>query len=195
MGFEIPASFFEDIGQTEPVRNTYGSEGRNWTPAGAMKWYDGIIDDILAHPGTSLTETAHRLGRAPDTVQCIARSDMFRARWAQRRQQFEDALRDRLVAKITRTAELALDSTIEVLEKKRDTIPLPMLTEITKSTLDRLGYGPSRSESPSVQVSVNNNVVSAEALAAAREKLKLVEGNGVPVAPVAGPEPQAGEED
>jgi hypothetical protein len=39
-----------------------------------------------------------------------------------------------------------------------------------------------------VTVSVNNNVVSAEALASAREKLKLIEGKVNPPAPVAGPE-------
>ena len=198
MGYEIPQSFFLDAEDTPPQRNTFGNGGKpGWTPAGAMKWYDSIIDDILANPGTSLTATAQRLGRSDSTVQLIARSDLFKARYAQRRQAFEEELSRRLVSKITRAAELSLDATIETLEKKRDAIPLPTLVEITKSTLDRLGYGPSREAGPSVQVSVNNNVVSAEALAAAREKLKLIEHGPVPTNPpvvVAGPQQEDGEE-
>lgn len=199
---EIPESFFADLDNVPPVRNVFGSEGRQgWTPAGAMKWYDHIIDDLLANPGTSLTDCAARLGRAPHTVQTIVRSDLFQARYAQRRQQFEAELDRKIVAKITKTAELALDATIEHLEKKRDTIPLPILNEVTKTALDRLGYGPSRDSGPQVNVQLNNNVVSAEALASAREKLKLVEGTAVPnreaspAAPVAGPARPDGEED
>lgn len=177
-----------DLDDTVPVRNTFGSEGKNWSPAGAMKWYDDIIDDMLANPGTSLKETAQRLGRSPSTVYTIASSDLFNARWAQRRQAHEEELSRRMVAKLTRTADLALDITIEAIEKKRDAIPLPVLTEITKTALDRLGYSP---EANKPAVVVNNNVVSAEALASAREKLKLVEGSAKPVA---GPSEPDGED-
>ena len=181
-----------DLDYTVPVRNTFGSEGKLWTPAGAMKWYDSIIDDILANPGTSLTDCAKRLGRHPNTVQTIAASDMFNARLAQRRAQFEEELDRRIVSKITKTAELALDVTIEQLSKKRDAIPLPVLNEITKTALDRLVYSPNRREGISVQVNVGANVVSADALAAAREKLKLVEGSAKPVAGPAEPDGEEG---
>lgn len=214
MGAEIPGSIFDDLEGTVPLRNTFGCEkSQGWTPAGAMKWYDSIIDDLLANPGTDLTDCAHRLGRSPDTVQAIARSDMFKARWAQRRQQYEELLNQKLVAKLTQTADLALDCTIEVLKKKRDAVPLPILAELTKTALDRLGYAPQGREAGSqVHVTLQqNNVVSAEALAAAREKLKLVESvaHGPPDGreatgrehvvsdpkdPVAGQEPTDGEE-
>jgi hypothetical protein len=185
MGRDIPASFFSDLEGVLPVNG--------WKPAGAMKWYDSIIDDLLANPGTSLKDCARRLGRSPSTISSVASSDLFKARWAQRRQQFEEALRDRMVNKLTQAAELSLDLTIEQMGKKRDAIPLPVLTEITKSTLDRLGYGPQQDRA-AVQVNVSSNVVSAEALASAREKLKLVEGR-VLSDPVAGPDPTEGEED
>lgn len=177
---DIPESFFMDLESTAPVKNTFGNDHKNWTPAGAMKWYDSIIDDMLANPGTSLVDTARRLGRSPSTVYTIASSDLFQARWAQRRQQFEDELNRRMVAKLTKAADMALDITIETMEKKRDAIPLPVLSDITKTTLDRLGYAPTERSAPAVVV--NNNVVSAEALAAAREKLKLVEGSAKSVA-------------
>jgi len=157
--------------------------------AGSMLWYDNIIDDLLANPGTSLADVARRLGRSPSTIYTICGSDLFKARYSQRRAQFEDELDRRMVAKITKAADLALDATIEHLEKKRDAIPLPVLNELTKNTLDRLGYGPSMRDTPAVVV--NNNVVSAEALAAAREKLKVVEGS---VKTVAGPTEPDGED-
>lgn len=176
MGIDIPERFFMDLDDTPPVRSTFGNEGKHgWTPAGAMKWYDDIIDDLLANPGSSMTDCAHRLGRSPSTVQTICASDLFKARWSQRRTQYEELLNQKLVAKLTKTADLALDLTIEVMQKKRDAVPLPTLVEITKSSLDRLGYSP-KGDSPQVNVYNTNNVVSAEALAAAREKLKLVEG-------------------
>jgi hypothetical protein len=195
MGYDLPRSFFDGLEGVTPIKNVFGQDYKNgWTPAGAMKWYDSIIDDMLSHPGTSLTETAKRLGRHPNTVQTIVSSDLFKARWAQRRAEYEDMLNQKLVGKITRAADLALDVTIEHLEKKRDTIPLPILTELTKVTLDRLGYSPKTNEA-AVQVNVSNNVVSAEALAAAREKLKQVEGK-VLSSSVAGPGTTgSGEED
>jgi hypothetical protein len=179
----VDEKFFMDLDDTVPQRNTFGNKGSNWTPAGAMKWYDQIIDDLLANPGTNLTDCAARLGRHPNTVQTIARSDLFNARFAQRRAQYEEALNQRLVAKLTRVADLSLDNTILVLEKKRDAVPLPLLNDITKTALDRLGYSPAREAGSAVQVTLNNNVVSAEALAQAREKLKLVEQVQTPAVP------------
>jgi len=173
--FEIPPSFFEDLDAVQAQRNTFGCEGKNWTPAGAMSWYDHIIDDILSNPGTDLTATAKRLGRSPGTVQTIARSDMFRARFAQRRAQFEAELDRRIIDKLTKVAEKSLDATIEVLDKKKDAIPLPILKDLATSSLDRLGYGPPRGDPPSVNVSVQSNVVSPEALARARERLKFID--------------------
>ena len=195
---EIDDSFFADLDGVVPQRNTFGCEGKHgWTPAGAMSWYDGIIDDILSNPGTSLTDTAKRLGRSPSTVQAIVRSDMFRARFAQRRSYFEAELDRRIADKLTKVAELSLDAQIETLTKKRDAIPLPILNEVVKTSLDRLGYAPAKPDAGSVSVSINNNVVSPEALASAREKLKMLESKPtLEQAPVAGPEPAGvGEED
>ena len=65
------------------------------------------------------------------------------------------------------------------LEKKRENVPLPLLSEIVNSALDRLGYSPKKEPTTAVQVNVNSQQVvapvSAEALGAARETLRLVE--------------------
>jgi len=182
---ELPASFFADVAAVTPtsgpppgVRSSEGLTG--WKPTKSMLWYDSIIDDILANPGTSIKETAKRLGRHPQTISLVVGSDLFRARWAQRRAQFNDALESRLTAKLAVVAEKSLDATIQILDKKRESIPLPVLNDVVKNSLDRLGYGPSAPQAaPAVQVNVSSNVVSAEALARARENLKVLEAKTI----------------
>ena len=172
---ELPASFWMEATELPHTRRgppRAGGTG-HWKPMSSLVWYDSIIDDILSNPGTTLKATAKRLGRADTTICSVVSSDLFKARWAQRREQFSQALDERLTRKLAAVAEKGLDATIEILEKKRDSIPLPVLNETVKNSLDRLGYGPSAPASP--PVIVNNNVVSAEALAAARENLRAIE--------------------
>jgi hypothetical protein len=191
MSMEIPADFFDGIKDAKPVDNVSG----HLKPSAALKWYDGIIDDILANPGTTIKDTAARLGRNPGTISAICNSDLFKSRWEQRRAQFSMALDLHLSQKLAQVAEKALDHTITALDKKQDTIPLPILKDLALGTLDRLGYGPSsRSESPSVSVNINNvGAASSEALARAREKMRSLELRASP--PVAGPEVETGEKD
>lgn len=181
MNAELPADFFEG------VKDATATPSKGPRPSVAMRWYDGIIDDMLANPGTTVKDTALRLGRHPHTISAIIGSDLFKARWDQRREQFNRALDIHLTQKLSQVAEKALQHTITTLDKKQDSIPLPILKDLALGSLDRLGYGPSRSESPSVQVTVNSNTASAEALARAREKmrdleLKVVEPLPLPVA-------------
>jgi hypothetical protein len=191
MSAELPADFFADLKEAKPVDNVSG----HLKPSAALKWYDGIIDDILANPGTTIKDTAARLGRHPGTISAICNSDLFKARWEQRRQQFSMALDLHLSEKLAKVAEKALDHTITALDKKQDTIPLPILKDLALGTLDRLGYGPSsRSESPSVNVNISNSLAaSPEALARARAKMRELEIHSSP--PVAGRVVENGEKD
>lgn len=157
----------------------------SFVPTKAMMWYDAIVDDMLANPGTSQKETAARLGRSPVTINYIVNSDLFKARYAQRKDQFNDELDARLTGKLAQVAEKALDFTLEALDKKRDNVPLPLLHEISDKALSRLGYGPKGSAAVAPTVVVQNNVsasagvqvpVSREALASARENLRTIEG-------------------
>jgi hypothetical protein len=173
---ELPASFWMDdptlLPHTPRGRPREGGTGQ-WKPMSSLVWYDSIIDDILTNPGTTMKQTAARLGRSATTICSVVSSDLFKARWAQRREQFSAALDERLTRKLATVAEKGLDATIDILEKKRDSIPLPVLNETVKNSLDRLGYGPS--PAPAQAVVVNNNVVSPEALARARENLRTIE--------------------
>jgi len=186
MNAELPADFFEEVKDAKPSSDPKIST--------ALRWYDGIIDDILANPGTTVKDTAARLGRHPGTISAITSSDLFRARWEQRRAQFSMALDLHLSKKLATVAEKALDHTISALDKKQDSIPLPILKDLALGSLDRLGYGPSLRESPSVNVSINNvGAASPEALARAREKMRELELQSSP--PVAGRVVENGEKD
>jgi len=179
MGAELPKDFFSDVAEAKAER----------APK-ALAWYDGIIDDILANPGTTVKDTAARLGRHPNTISAIMSSDVFRSRWEQRRQQFSMALDLHLSQKLATVAEKALDHTIEVLDKKRDSVPLPILKDLALGSLDRLGYGPKQQPQAAVQVNVNSGAASPEALERARSKMKELELRSS----VAGPKIEAGED-
>ena len=56
-----------------------------------MRWYDRIIDDMLTHPGTTIADCAARLGRHEDTISTIVNCDLFRARYAQWCEPFNEA--------------------------------------------------------------------------------------------------------
>lgn len=153
----------------------------SFVPTKWRLWNDAIIDDMFANPGTTVKATAERLGRSPVTVGYIINSDLFKARYAQRRDQFNEDLDQRLVGKLAKVAELSLDLTMEQLEKKRTAVPLPLLNDIMSKSLDRLGYGPKTAPATAVQVNVNNSSptvavpVSAAALEEARASLRQVE--------------------
>ena len=186
MNAEIPGDLFADLEQVAPAK-----PGPH-QPSVAQRWYDGIIDDILANPGTSIKDTAARLGRHPNTISAICNSDLFKSRWEQRRAQFSMALDLHLSNKLARVAEKALDHTLAALDRTQDKTPLPILKDLAMQSLDRLGYGPSRSESPSAQVNVNvqSGAASAEGLERARRAIELRANKPSP--PVAGSEEEPG---
>lgn len=149
----------------------------------ALILYDAIIDDIFTYTNTTIGSTAKRLGKSPSTISLVVRSDFFRARWLQRREQFNEDLNFRLTSKIAAVAEKSLDSTLQQLKDKTN-VPLPMLNEINKTLLDRLGYAPGGGGGPSVVVNNNNSAQAAavangqaspEGLAKAREYLRVLE--------------------
>ena len=180
MNAEIPHDFFADVKDVKPADGPRMST--------ALRWYDGIIDDILANPGTTVIATAQRLGRSPGTISAITSSDLFKARWEQRRAAFSMALDLHLSSKLATVAEKALDHTIEQLDKKRDSIPLPILKDIALGSLDRLGYGPKSASPATVQVNVNNvGAASPEALARARDRMRELELTSAAQRPSASP--------
>lgn len=147
----------------------------------AMLWHNAIIDDMLAHPGTTQKATAERLGRSAVTIGYIVNSDLFKLQLKTRREQFTKELDARLIGKLGQLAEKSLDLQIEKLEKTATGVPLPLLNDISNSSLDRLGYG-TKPSTPAVEVNITNTnatqvvaPVSREALASARDTLRTLE--------------------
>lgn len=200
MPAEIPSNFFEGLPEGTPPPATLpralpGDETRPTAPLRALMLYDAIIDDILSNPGGTLVDTAKRLKKASGTISLVVRSDFFKARWLQRRDQFNAEMHARLTRKMASVAEQSLDLTARVLKQKGESIPLPQLDAINKNILDRLGYAPQ----PSGGVNVNVNAasvaqatapsssVSAAALASARENLRKLEAMNAASRPGPGP--------
>lgn len=144
-------------------------------------WYPAIADWMIANPGKPMTECAKDLGRGYNTIIMITNTDLFRDFLAKRRGDWEKRHDFALREKTTKVAESALDILADVIDKKRDSIPLAKLAEVGFGALDRLGYSPQKA-APSTQVNVsapNGQVnvlsVSTDALQEAQQAIRLAQ--------------------
>ncbi len=143
-----------------------------------MRWYySSIIDWMMANPGKPLSDCAAYVGKTQPTLSAIIRSDMFQAALAQRKAQFS-AQQDLVITqKMTQVTVATLDTILNVLEKKKDTIPLETLERVANTTLSRLGYGIEKAAPTAVQVNVHQNAqvqapISAVELEEARKLMR-----------------------
>jgi hypothetical protein len=157
-------------------RNPY--EGRwNW-------WYSSIADIMIRDPSITKAAIALELDKSATTISFIVNTNLFQDYLAQRKEEWRKQHDHAILSKLTRVAELSLDSVAEHLEKKKDQVPLPVAVEAMTSALDRLGYGIKQQPAVSVQVNQDNSRtqtvviegVSATALEEARTALRVAEG-------------------
>src|SRR6266540_5183491 len=94
-------------------------------PARLHYWYDAIIDLLLVEPTLTQKDIAIRLERHPATVGMIMNSDLFRARYEQRRGTQSAALTQAINTRLSRVALQALELTEEILTEEQTAIPLP----------------------------------------------------------------------
>jgi hypothetical protein len=116
-------------------------------------WYDKIIDAMIANPGAKLADIAKSVGRAESTLSSIINTDLFKSHYQQRRALYAQAHDIGILEKNAQIAHKSLDVILDVLDKKKDQVPLPLLKEIADSTLKRMGYGV---DAPAVAVNFNN---------------------------------------
>src|SRR5262245_44038419 len=105
----------------------------------------------------------------------IMNSDLFRARYEQRRGARSAALTEAINTRLSRVAIQALELIEEIVTEQRTAVPLPALVDVADKALARLGYGPKMAASPAV-VMINRQTsvvvpVTREELQAARQKL------------------------
>lgn len=146
-------------------------------------WYVAIIDWMIANPGRPLKDCAAELGRGESTIYMITETDLFRTHFQQRRAAFSQAHDSELRTKMTALANKSMDILTEVLEKKRDTVPVAQLTTIAVSALDRLGYSPNKPAATGVTVNLPGSnptlvtSISREELEEARTAMRLAQQN------------------
>lgn len=146
----------------------------NWTPKKFRFWYDDIIDWLLANPGGSHKACAEALGRSPQAVNMIIASDMFKARWAERRGELNTMYAESIALKTAKVGMLALDVLEDKLQNQPKTIPAGTVADIAKQSLEALGFGAPKAGQP-----VPNEVhvhVGGDVLASARERMRTIEG-------------------
>lgn len=130
-----------------------------------------------------MAEIAIELGKAANTISMIVNTDLFKDYLARRKDAWRKEHDFAILSRVTRVAELSMDSAIEHLEKKKDQVPLAVAVEAMNSALDRLGYGPKTGPQVAVQVNTDNSTtqtvvvqgVSASALEEARAALRIAE--------------------
>lgn len=132
----------------EPRAVRVASQGKH--PNRWRWWYSSIADWMIRNPGGTIVDCAKELNKHANTIGFIMKTDLFQDYFAARRAEW---IRDHdfeLRNKLTKVASLTLDATAEKLEKQRDKIDLPLLTDLLSSSLDRLGFAPAAV--PSVQI-------------------------------------------
>jgi hypothetical protein len=111
-------------------------------PGKLMWWHDAIIDEMLENPGLTKKEIAFKLRATPTFIYMITNSDLFAARWEQRRGERTRTIEAGLTDKLNRTVNSTLDRILEQIEDQGRQIPLGQLESLADKTLGRLGYGP-----------------------------------------------------
>jgi hypothetical protein len=144
-------------------------------------WYEALADFIIANPNANQNDMSAHFGRRPATISTVIGTDAFKAYFRQRRNAHAEKLDAEVRHKLFKVTNKSLDHMLEVLDKKRDNIPIEILRRVNDSALKNLGYGIS---SPPGGTTVNVNTtpqhvhvaVSLDDLEAARAALRAAQG-------------------
>lgn len=149
-------------------------------------WHEQIIDFMLANPAASLKQMSAHFGKTISHLSIIINTDMFKARLAERRASFNEALTHNIQRKLLTTLDATLDVVQEQLATKRAQLPFKDTTAFVNSTLERLGYGAKNGGTnvnvqvngvgPQAQVAISaSDLQEARALIRKSQEAKLVE--------------------
>jgi hypothetical protein len=138
--------------------------------------HDEIMDWCILHPGATLAEMGMYFGYSVSWLSQIVNSDLFQARYKERRGEIDAAVAADLPTRLRANAALALEKLGRHLETSEDP---EFLMQIADKSLHRLGYGPNKGalsvNTGNVTINQQNNfMVNKDQLAEARAKMGLV---------------------
>lgn len=137
-------------------------------------WYDAIIDWMLLNPDKDLKDCAVALKRNYNTLNDIARSDIFKARLATRRHEYNQHLSAKIGEATQNVALAALNEIANRITTNAAAIPTVVLKDVMDTALERMGYGV-KPIGPAVTVVNNDNRtvgVSADVLREAKQSMQ-----------------------
>ena len=142
-------------------------------PAKQKDWMHSLADFMIQNPHATNIETARVFGVTPVWIGVVKRSDSFNELMKSRREVHAELVSTSVISKVEALAEQAIEELSERMQ--RDVIPLEQVREIGDLALKSLGFG-GRGGVVGTAGVVNNITVTVEkeALAAAREKMRLV---------------------
>ena len=145
----------------------------------AVNWrHEALADIMLTEPELKLYEIAQRLGISLAWLSIVKNSDVFKDYWTIRRQAHADGLTAGIKEKAAAITELSLDIMLEDLtEQITSGKVLPAVArENVELLTKRFGFDGMQTPQagPTTQVNLNFGLVSTEALAAARDRMRAL---------------------
>lgn len=137
-------------------------------------WYEALADYMITHPSATQGEMAAHFQRHQATISVVINTDAFKAYYRARRAEHAEKLDSAVREKLFRVADSSLDRMLDVLDKKRDSIPLETLHRTADTALKNLGYGASAPNVVNVSAppTTVNVAVSLDDLERARAALR-----------------------
>lgn len=187
MAIILCESIFQDVVVTYTAPDGSIAHGQVWrgkygerapTVTGTIKkvswWHQSIVDWELANPHRSMGDCAEFFDVTPAWLSTVRNSDAFRAYAARRRNEHNDNVSQGVIGKVEKLAELSMEVLSERIVAERRTIGLEGLKDTAEMALKALGFGQAKGNAAGATTNVQVNVVDAQALAIARERMRSI---------------------
>lgn len=136
--------------------------------------HDAIIDWLLENPNEKTKERlARELNVTRTWLSIVMNSDAFKRRYEERRREYNEQFGASVIHKLHRVSVKALDALARAVDE--DECSPRELCEVSRVSLQSLGYGTNRAREPVVQYNETNiAIVDKDVLAKARDSMKRV---------------------
>lgn len=152
-------------------------------PANQKDWMHSLADYMIMNPHSTNIETARVFGVSAVWIGVVKRSDSFNELMKSRRETHAEMVSSSVISKVEALAEQAVEEMSARIQ--REVVPLEQVREIGDLALKALGFGGRSGVVGTAGVVNNINVtVEKEALASAREKMRLINAGSPSPAPV-----------